>query len=370
MKKAAFIILLTLSIGLAGCSKPPDQAAVNTAAEASPKPATADSQDRRGIRTVKVEARALPDYFDVPAHIQAEPARIVRVFPPVGGRVVSVSVNPGDHVGKGETLAVLESSEVTAARADFQKARADAELKENSRQRASLLFENQVLAEKDYRQAVADVEMAQAELVRARDRLRILGVEPEGASNRISVPAPRAGVILDVGQAPGELSKSLDSPAPLCTIADLSTVWAVGDVYEKDLEGLAPGSAAEASFNAYPGEMWKGTVTAVSDVVDPGTRTLKVRVTLANPGWRLKPEMFGSIRLSRRTKQAIVVPSKAVLHDDSSTSIFVEKNHGRYERRLVKLGRTLDQDIEVISGLKPGEVVVADGAILLRNTAP
>jgi cobalt-zinc-cadmium efflux system membrane fusion protein len=196
----------------------------------------------------------------------------------------------------------------------------------------------------------------------------VLGIEPEGTSNRLAVVAPRAGVVLDIGEAPGELSKSVDSPAPLCTLADLSRVWAVGDVYEKDLEGLAQGSAAEVSFNAYPGEKWKGSVAAISDVVDPSTRTLKVRVVLANPGWRLKPEMFGSIRLYRASAQAISVPATAVLRDDSSAFVFVEKSAGQYDRRQVSLGRTLDLGIQVTSGIKPGEAVVTEGAILLRNS--
>jgi membrane fusion protein, heavy metal efflux system len=364
MNRILISSLIILVLGLTGCSSSTEQAAP----EPSPGMKPADSGQTQAIRTVKVETRTIPDFVDIPARIQAEPTLVVRVYPPVAGRLISVSVNPGDHVSQGQTLAILESSDVSAARADYLKARTDADLKENSRKRASMLFENKVLAEKDYRQAAAEAEMAQADLVRVRDRLRVLGIEPEGSSNRLAVLAPRSGVVLDVGESPGELSKSVDSPAPLCTLADLSRVWAVGDIYEKDLQGLSPGSAAEVGFSAFDGERWKSSVAAISDVVDPSTRTLKVRIVLANPGWKLKPEMFGSIRLFRNPDRAIAIPAAAVLRDDTTTFVMVETSPGKYERRQVAVGRTLDQGIEVTSGLKPGESVVAEGAILLRGT--
>ncbi len=359
--------LLVLVVEVGGCGKP-----------SMPQP-TPSSQDRptrgdfvlpddaKGVATAPARLKTIGDFLEVAARIQADPTRVVRVFPPVGGRLLTVQVRPGDHVRQGQTLAVLESSEISAARADYQKARADAAVKENALRRASLLFENQVLAEKEYQQAQADAEVAQAELGRARERLRILGVEPEGSSDQLRVPAPRAGVVLDIGAAPGELSRSLDSPAPLATLADLSTVWVIGDVYEKDLASVKVGQPADVTVNAYPGERFTGKVVALSDTVDPATRTLKLRVALANPGWRLKPEMFASIRLLRAAKACVVVPASAVVREGDSSYVFVERSPGRFERRSVTLGKAVgDSELQVTSGLKAGEVVVAEGALLLR----
>jgi len=319
---------------------------------------------------VKVERKQVADYLEVSGRIQPDPTRVVRVFPPVGGRVITVEVRPGDRVHKGQVLAELESSDVAAARSDYQKARADAGVKQKTLQRAALLFEHQVLSEKEYQQVTADAEMSTAELERTRSRLRVLGVSPEGTSDRFVVVAPRPGVVLDIGAAPGEISRSLDAPSPLCTLADLSAVWAVGDVYEKDLAGLKAGTPAQVSANAYPERKWEARVAAISGALDPVTRTLKLRVVLANSGENLKPEMFVSIRLLRSSVAGLAIPSSAVLREGSGAYVFVQKAPGHFERRAVILGRTLNSEVEVTSGLAEGDVVVAEGALLLRVAAP
>ncbi len=366
MKRMIFFIAVALFLALTGCGNTSSPQPVSSS-QVGPSPGDfVLPAEPKGIAAAAVELRALPDYLEIAARLQADPTRVVRVFPPLGGRLLTVEVRPGDRVRQGQTLATLVSSELGAARADYQKARADAEVKEKGLRRSSLLYENQVLSEKEYQQAQAELEMAQAELERARARLHILGVDPESSSDEMRVRAPRTGAVLDVGAAPGELSKSLDSPAPLCTLADLSVIWAVGDVYEKDLASLKVGEPAEVVVNAYPGRKLRGAVAALSDVMDPVTRTLKVRVVLSNPGWRLKPEMFAAIRLMRSVPQGIVIPASAVLREGSTASVFVEKSPGRFERRRVTLGRALDQQVEVISGLKPGETVITEGALLLQ----
>lgn len=365
MKHQAHFGWLVLLFGLAGCGSS-GQKAQPPAADTSGASEVVLAKDAQGIRTVVAEFRPIADVLQVPARIGADPRQVIRVFPPVGGRLISVTVRPGDRVQKGQTLAVLESSDVSSARADFLKARADAEVKQKALKRASMLFENQVMPEKDYQQAHADAEMSEAELQRTLDRLRVLGVAPEGTSNQFTVAAPRAGVVLDVGAAPGEFSKSLDAPQPLCTLADLSTVWALGDLLEKDVPGLRAGLAAEVTVNAYPGDKWKGRVAAVSDVLDPLTHTLKLRVVLPNPAARLKPEMFALIRLARTNTPGIIVPSAAVVREGTQSFVFVQKAAGHYERRGITLGRATDGEVEVMSGLKAGETVVAEGALFLR----
>ncbi len=367
MKRFGLGVLVLLIVGLTACAGPS-----KTASPSSPAPQSAATdlvvpESAQGIRTVIVARQQIPDYLEVPGRIQADPTRVVRVFPPVGGRLVSVEVRPGDRVRKGQTLATLESSDVASARSDYLKARADSELKERAMKRASLLFENQVLSEKEYHQAEADAQMAKAELERARARLQTLGISPEGPSNRYVVAAPRAGVILDIGGAQGEFSKSLDSPAPLCTIADLSVVWAVGEVYEKDLAGLKADAPAQVAVSAYPDEKWRARVTAISSALDPVTRTLKLRVVLENPNRKLKPEMFISIRLLRSIISGLAIPSAAVVRENGGTYVFVQKASGHFERRPLSLGRTLDGNAEVTSGLHEGEAVVAEGALLLRG---
>ena len=341
------------------------------AAGAKPQPQSAEAvvpSDSRGIQTQLVARKALLEYLEVPGRVQPDPTSVVRIFPPLGGRVLSLEVRPGDRVHKGQVLASLASSEASGARAEYVKAKADAEVKEKALRRANLLYENQVLSEKEYQQASADAEVAQAELERTRDRLRLLGVSPEGAAERVVVTAPRDGVILDIGAAPGELSKALDAATPLATLADLKTVWITGDVYEKDIAALRTGDEATVIVSAYPNEAWKARVSNLSNTLDPVTRTQRLRVVLPNPGLKLKPEMFATIRVLRSKEPGIAIPATAVVRKDGGTFVFVQSVPGRFVRKAVTLGRNFADQVEVKTGLQEGDTVVVDGALLLRET--
>ena len=366
-----------LLMGLSSCGKTPTVAAdqqtgSSSAGSASDSPAVdyVLPADPRGVAIARVEARQLPDYLEIAARIEADPTRVVHVFAPVSGRLISVTVRPSDHVSQGQTLAVLASSDVAAARTAYRQAVADNEVKKKALARTEDLYQHSAVAAKDYQQAEADAQTSAATLESALERLQFLNVETAGSSDQIKVVAPRAGVVIDLGAAAGEFSKSLDNSSPLCTLADLSTVWALGDVYEKDLASVNTGEAADVRINAYPGEAWRGHVAAVADMVDSNTRTLKIRVVLPNANERLKPEMFGSIRLLRSTQLGVTAPATAVLREGAAAYIFVQRAPGHFERRAVTLGRTLDNDrVEVVRGLRPGDTILIQGAGLLQATA-
>jgi cobalt-zinc-cadmium efflux system membrane fusion protein len=355
---------------LAGCSSSKSQSATGGTAAAQTAPSSSATEyvatDSKGIQTVTVQKTAVPEYLDLPAHIEADPTRVVHVYPPIGGRIVEMKVRPWDHVAKGQPLALIESADLSRSVADYHKALADNEVKQKELARAKDLYEHNAIAEKDYQQAQADALSSQADLGAARDQIRVFGADPDHATSQLSVVAPRAGVILDVSGASGEYSKSLDAPDPLCTIADISTIWADGDIYESDLTAAKPGQEAMVTLSAYPGQHWSGRVSVVSDAVDPATRTLHVRITLANPGERIKPQMFGSIRLTRSVAQSILVPAAAVVREGDNSYVFVAKGSGRYQRRSVALGRAFGNSLEITKGLAPGETIVSEDPLLLR----
>ncbi len=355
----ALALASLLGLGLAGCGRSSSPAQAASLSQSTP--------DTRVVKTALVQPEVVAESLELTARVQADPARTVHVYPPAGGRVISLAVRPGDHAVKGQTLAVLESSEIAGARSDYTKALAARERADRGLKRAQLLFDHQVMPEKDYLDAKAEAVTAESELRRTQERLRMLGVPLEGSSDQLRVAAPRSGAVLDLGAAPGEFNKALDAQTPLCTIADLSSIWVVGDVYEQDLAAIRKGVPVEVSVSAYPGETWKGRVDSVSDQVDPVTRSLKLRVVLPNPDDRLKPEMFARIRVSRGTRQAIVVPQTAVLHEGEKASVIVQSPQNKFEERTVKLGPVTGQKVEIVAGLKPGEQVVVEGAALLRN---
>jgi len=355
---------------LAGCSSGKSQSASSGTASTQGAPSSSATEylapDTKGIQTVMVQRTAVPEYLDLPAHIEADPTRVVHVYPPIGGRIVEMEVRPWDHVAKGAPLALIESADLSRAVADYHKALADNAVKQAQLDRAKDLYQHSAIAEKDYQQAQADALSSQADLTAAREQIRVFGVDPDRATSELSVVAPRSGVILDVGASPGEYSKSLDAPEPLCTVADIGTVWAIDDIYESDLTAAKPGQDATVTLSAYPGQHWSGRVSVVSDAVDPATRTLHVRVTLANPGERIKPQMFGAIRLTRSVAQAILAPASAVIREGNDAYVFVAKSQGRFERRSVTLGRSFGNSVEIAKGLNPGETIVSEDPLLLR----
>jgi cobalt-zinc-cadmium efflux system membrane fusion protein len=170
-----------------------------------------------------------------------------------------------------------------------------------------------------------------------------------------------------VGTSPGEFSKSLDAPKALCTIADLSSIWAVGDIYEKDIQGLRVGQEAEISVSAYSSRKWKGRVAAIGDALDPVTRTLDLRVVLPNPGLVLKPEMFATILLVRSISPAVLIPASSVIREGTNSYVYTQRKANEFEKRSVTLGPSEGDQIEVQAGVKPGDVVVSEGALLLRE---
>lgn len=340
---------------LAGCSRAND-----------PKPPQRETLNP--IKTAVAQEEAIPDAIEIAAKVQPNPGNVVRIYPPISGRVLNVSVRPGDRVTRGQVVAEIQSSDVASARADYEKARADAERSTATLHRAETLYHHEVLAAKDYEDAQAASVSAKAELQRARERLTVLGTSVGSSSDRVPLHSPINGVVLDIGASAGELSKSLDNANAIVTIADLDSVWVLGDIFEQDLNYAKRGAVAELRFGSYPSQVWKGTVNAVSDSVDPTTHTLRVRIVLPNPNHLLKPEMLGTIRLSRGTRTEVVVPADAVLHDGDAVYVFVI-NGTHNEKRAVKVGQTSlpGKMAEITAGLKAGEQVVVSGAELLRE---
>ena len=369
MKSLVSLLGLALAILAIGCGKSNE---VTPAAQSNANSSTAEyvAPDAKGIQTMTVKPAAIPEYLDLPAHIEPDPTRVVHVFTPAGGRIIEMKVRPWDRVEKAQILATLESSDLSRAVADYHKALADDQVKQKELKRAEDLLAHHAIAERDYQQAQADAQMSEAELEATREQIRVFGMDPDRATTELRVAAPRSGVVLDIGAAAGEFSKSLDAPAPLCTIADISTVWALGEIYEKDYAIAKSGEQAQVSLNAYPDRRWTGRVSVVSGAVDPATHALHVRVVLPNPTGEIKPSMFGSIRILKSSSPGILVPATAVIREGNGSFIFVDKGNGRYERRSVKAGRSVDSSMEISSGVNSGDVIVSEGALLLQAAAP
>ena len=325
------------------------------------------SKQDNPLQVGTVSVQTVQNEVAVPAKVQADPDRVVHVYPPVSGRLVSLRIRPGDAVRQGQVIAILQSSDAAGARSDYQKAKIEAARSSQAEKRAALLLQHEVVSQKDDEDAKAQAETAQTDLARAEQRLRMLGLSSTSNSDEVVVKAPRSGIVLEIGAATGELSKSLDNASSIATIADLSSVWVVGDLYEKDLSPARRGSPAKITLAALPDKSWSGTISNISDVLDPNTRTLKARVVLPNPQHMLKPEMFATMHLVGHKQELMTVPTTAVLHEGSDTFVMVKKSDGTYEKRNVTIANTTSDKTEIASGLRPGEMIVISGAELLRG---
>ena len=318
------------------------------------------------IEVTAVHSQATTDRLDLTARVTPDPTRVVHIFSQVAGRLVALYIRPGQEVQKGETIGTIQSSDISQARADYDRARIEAARSDRQLDRAKLLLQHEVMAQRDYDDLEAADQAAHSELTRTAQRIAILGFSPEGSSDNISLRAPISGAVLEIGSASGEMQRSLDNASAIATIANLDSVWVVGDVFERDLSAVRNAKSVDITFPAYSGETWHGVISNISDAIDPASRTLKVRVVLQNPGHRLKPEMFATLSIARGTSQAFVLPATAIVHEGSSTFVFLESAPGKYERRPVTVGSTRDQTVVITDGLKNEDRVVTTGAALLR----
>lgn len=355
---AGWMLALCMGLGFTACHNEKAGPAATPSSQSAVSP----------VQFVAVTTKPVEDQLILSAKVQADPARSFRVFPPASGRVLAIKVKPGDTVARGETLAAIQSADAGAAQSDLVKAEIESARAQRAADREKLLLDHGAVAEKDYIDTKAAADSAQAELARAKQHLQVLGMNPQSTTDSIPLASPSRGVVLTVSYAPGEFSKSLDNADPLMTIADLSTVWIVGDVFEKDIAKVQPGTKVTVTVDAFPGQQWTGRVNAVSGALDPVTRTLKVRVALPNPGDKLKPEMFAALHVAVGKHTAILVPGSAVIHEGQNTVVFVESN-GKPEQRNVTIGQAVDGNVEITSGIEDGQRVAVNGAELLTGAS-
>jgi len=277
------------------------------------------------------------------------------------GRVVELKTRLGDRVQKGQVLLVISSQDLAGATADYQKARADEDLARKALDRAQLLYSRGALAEKDLQAAQNAEDKAKVDMQTAEQRVKLLGGDPAHPSPLIELKAPVSGTIVEQNVAGFEGIKSLDNSQSLFTIADLSHVWILCDVYENDLGNARVGDAATIRLNAYPDQVFHGSVQDVSRVLDPGTRSAKARIVLPNPDGLLKPGMFAVATFqSRRTQPHLVVPATAIMRLQDKDWVFLRESAQRFRRVEVHpQGSLADGLVELQGGLKPGDQVIA-----------
>lgn len=303
----------------------------------------------------------------LPAVVEADPARLIKVLPPLAGRITQLKVQLGERIETGQPLVVIDSPDLAAAYADYDRAKVLLALALKNRDRQRGLGKIGGAAEKDMQQAETDYVTADVEFQRAKARLNQIGVDADSVakSRTVTVTAPMSGSVIDLAVAPGVYWN--DATVALMTVADLSTIWVTASVPEKDTSLVAKGQSADVTFLAYPGEVFKGDVLFVSDVLDSDTRRTKVRIAFDNPDTRLRPGMFATVRFHAPAQRVPVVPTSALVLKDDANQVFVETAPWTFEARDVDVGFQQGDNVVLTKGVKAGDRVVVKGGVLLGD---
>jgi len=356
---AAFLLCLALLAVSVACSNDTKAAPSKQGITVDPNLLTIDHPEL--FQTVKVESRDLPTELNANGTVQPDVNKTIRVTSLGSGRVVDLKVRLGDYVKKGQELLVISSPDLASAMGDYQKASADEALARKALDRAQLLYSRGALAQKDLEVAENADAKAKSDQKTAESRLRVLGGDPAHPSTMIELRAPVAGTIVEQNVAGFEGIKSLDNTPNLFTIADLSNVWVVCDVYENDIGEVRIGDPAEVHLNAFPDRVFKGSVSDVSRVLDPNTRSAKVRIVLANRDGAFRPGMFAVATFrSRQQKPHLVVPATAIMRLQDKDWIFRKESANSFRRLQVQTSGLPGGLQQIQQGAKAGDELVAN----------
>jgi cobalt-zinc-cadmium efflux system membrane fusion protein len=362
-------------------------------AEPTPPPAGTfrpTPEQWKALTFVKVGDQAFAPTLSTEGQIATDDDVTVQMTPPFSGRVLSVAVKAGDSVRKGQTLLTAEASEVAQAQSDFATATANLAAAKTQLATATANAERQQALLKIDGAATKDVQQSQSDLATAEATFRADGAALKAVQDRIAIlnvgssklasaktgvatlPSPISGVVTLRAVGPGQYLNSTANGAttPIFTISDLSKVWLVANVREDDAGRLHVGQPIDMHVAAFPGRTFKARLDYVAPMIDPATRRLPVRAVIANPDGALKPAMFADFDIKTGADQtAVAVPTAAVIYEGDQARVWVAQRGQSLGLREIKTGRTSNGEVEVLSGLTPGDQVVVSGAIFIDRAA-
>ena len=319
---------------------------------------------------VAISRQNVPDEVVTTGVVGPDVTRSVAVNALGSGRVVSILAKLGDDVRKGQPLLVISSADAGSALSDYKKFKLDAALADKQAQRAQVLYEHGTIAKKDLETAEESAQKARVDLQTSESRVRLMGASVTTPGGVIELRSPISGTIIEQNVTQAASVKSPDNSPNLFTIADLSQVWVMCDVYENDLGRVHLGSLARVQLKAFPDRVFEGRVGDISKVLDPATRTAHVRVALANPTGIMRQGMFASVTLTSVVRLSrLVVPATAVFRLHDADWVFLKRDVRSFRRVHVEAGSSLPGGLEIVSGpIAERDLVVRDALQFSRAT--
>ena len=364
--------------GVVACDKTADQTPEVKKAVVGDRPGvfrlTSEALARTVIEVSPVIHGELRVSREFPATVQPNENELAEVTTLIRGRVVKVYVDVGQDVKKDALLALLHSTDLGLAEGAYLKSAAKLHEAELAYERAKGLQEQKVVSLAELQRREAAMKTARAEAREARNRLELFGTPRQEIERLdredtiqadVSLRAPFDGRVIMRNITRGEV---VETQQKLFTIADLSDVWVVGSVPEKDVQYIRKDQRVNVIASAYPHAVIPGTITYIGDVLDPATRTMRLRVTVSNPDRLLKPEMFAVVLVyAASTPGALTVPAAAVQNSPAGKMVFVQLGTGNFEVRKIKVGSEQGEVVTVLEGLSAGEQVVTRGSFALKS---
>lgn len=377
-------LLITVIVALTGCSRSTPQAKEQDEAgekQASVAEMSDDAQRHVGLQVASVSETDLKEYLQVTGTVQPIDSRIGHVRPLAKGRLQEIIAKVGDRVAKGQPLARFDNIEAGELAAQYEAAQA--ELRRFDVQRAAAVRQSErsrrlaeigAVPQKEAEAAASEVKTVEASIEGQQSviagisaRLKRFGLTYANlrSSTQTLITSPFTGVIIKAGAATGEV---VAEDTDLFQVADLSRVWVQAEVYEKDLANVTTGQQAFITVDTYPDRQFIGNVTYIGDILDPSTRTTRVRCEVPNPQVALKLDMFATVRLPTKfSRRGIAVPNSALQQWEDKNFVFVRTAATKFAPREVTLGKAINGATEIVSGLKAGEPVVVNGSFHLKS---
>ena len=357
-------------VALAACDKTPVAPPTGPRVEGESVVFPADSAQLKALSVMVAEA-ATQETLRLSGRLGWDETRTVRVFAPLGGRIVKLNATPGDKVKAGDVLATLSSPDFGAAQAEASKAGADFGVAERSLARARELHHAGVISDKDLDLAEADFARAAAERNRTAARTRAYGMDAKsggGVDQQFALRTPIAGTVVERRVNPGqEVRSDAGNDTPLFVVSDPSRLWVNLDVPESLTGVIKPGMKISLTQATLGDQTREAVVEHVADFIDPDTRRTRARAVLDNTDRRLKAEMFVNADIVVDRGEFMRVPASAVILLGKSQYVFIEEAPGRYRRQLIAAEESDFDTMRIRSGVKPGEHVVVKGALLLQQ---
>lgn len=354
-----------------------EETASATASNASDKPDLTISPEMAGRIKLKIEearVQQVAAQLRTTGTVQPNAYRETRVTPLVGGLVTKVSAELGSYVTKGQPLAVIFSQELAEVQMKYLSVHANFDFHHAQHQRFQRLYELGAVSQQEMEEVRARLQEHEAEYASLRQKLKLLGLtdkqidnlgEASQVSSDVVVPSPSNGVITARNINPGQVVTMADA---LFSVTDLSKVWVIANVYEKDFAAMRQGARVTITAPPYPGRTFSGTISYIDPRVDPQTRTAQARIEVANPGQMLRLGMFVDVALNTPgTQQAVVIPRAALQTIGSDQVVFVPlAEPGQFQMRKVQVAEGAGDLVRITSGLNAGEKVVTEGSFFLR----